>query len=401
MKIGASAEFALTAACAVWPPSQARNFAIRTAALCVTDCDKFLRVVRRQRVDGLVHQGLSAAGVALPPAGALALQRRAHHIAKRNELLNRESMRLQGLFDQAGLPNLVLKGATLSVLAYNDLAVKLAWDIDLITDPDAVQPAIMLLQQAGYRLRSPSPFLTPRQLGTFVTMGREFILVSAKDHIFVELKWALDQNPRLLPALSARSPWQAVPMGDGGGLRTLNREALFSYLCVHGARHCFSRLKWLADLAALLAGESAEEIERLYRLSQQQGAHRCSAQALLLSEQLLGTALPTHLSNELKADRLTRWLVNMAIVTMAGGDGESELEARPFSTTRILMSHLLIGRDLATFLAELKLKFASARDRINTPLPRWAGFIYPLIRLPLSVWRRAAYGAAQRRRRRG
>jgi hypothetical protein len=394
MTIGAPAEFALTAACAIWPPSERRDRAIRLAAQDVTDWARFLRVVRRQRVDALAHHGLTAAAVALPAAVKQALEARAAKIARRNLVMSAESARLQTLLDDAGAPNLVLKGATLSALAYDDPTVKMAWDIDLLTDPEFVETAIILLRQAGYALYSPGPTLTQAQLRTLVALGRECILVRDEGRIFVELKWCLDQNPELLKGMSSRSPWQAAPLGGQAVVRTLGKDALFSYLCVHGARHCFSRLKWVADIAALIAREPAGEIERLYRVSQRMGAERGAAQALLLCERLLGSPLPPALSAELKADARTRWLVSMALSTMAGGDGEAELTRRPMANTRIALSHLLIGRNPAVLRAELKLKWISARDRMNTPLPGWAAFLYPIIRLPLFLWRRVLYAMA-------
>jgi len=391
MTIAAPAEFALTTACAIWPPSPRRNRAISQAATAITDWDRFLGVVRRQRVEGLVHHGLAAAAVTLPASAKRVLEERAKMIARRNLTMGLESARLQRRFDQAGVTNLILKGASLSSLAYQNPSVKMAWDIDLLTCPSQVETAIILLGQAGYGLYSPSPTLTPKQLRTYISLSRECIFLRAEGRIFVELKWRLDQNPRLLTGISASSPSQHAPIGERTFLRTLEPDDLFAYLCVHGARHCFGRLKWIADIAALLTREPLGEIERLYRVSQQKGAGRCAAQALLLCETLLGVALPASLIAELKADAPTRWLVSAAIDTMAGGDGEEELIHRRLANARIAVAHLWLGRDLAFLLAELKLKWVSARDRVNSPLPRWASFIYPIIRLPLFLWRRALY----------
>ena len=44
---------------------------------------------------------------------------------------------------------------------------------------------------------------------------------------------------------------------------TLADEPLYAYLCVHGASSAWFRLKWIADLNALLAGRTAEEIAAL------------------------------------------------------------------------------------------------------------------------------------------
>lgn len=397
MAIGAPAEFSLAAACAVWPPSEARAQAIRQAAGAITDWDRFLRVARRQRVEGLVHEGLISAAVALSAPVRAALERRAAAIVHGNLVMGAETVRLQQRLDGAGVPNLILKGVTLSYLAYKNPSVKMSWDIDVITCPEFVEKTIRLLMEAGYVWFSPKNGLDKKQIRTFIALARECVFYRPVDKVFVELKWCLDQNPGILTGITALSPAQDVPVGERSVARTLQKDDLFSYLCVHGARHAFGRLKWVADIAALLAQESPDEIERLYRVSQQKGAGRCAAQALLLCERLLGTALPSGLGAELKADPPTRWLTSVAISTMAGGDGEEELARRRLANTAIALSHLLFGRNLAVLFAELKFKWVSVHDRMRTPLPGWASFIYPIVRLPLFLWRRVMNALAETR----
>ena len=392
--IAAPAEFALACACSVWPPSPARREAIVAASRDIVDWQRFLRVVRRQRLEGLVHNGLASAGVALPSPVMQTLFQRAASIAQRSLAMARESARLQAIFDGAGIDNLVLKGAAVTALAYQNQPVKQAWDIDIVVPPDTVEACIALLAREGYRLVSPAETLTSEQLKIYVALGREFIL-NGPDQIFVELKWSLDQNRHILPGVTARSPSQVVVGPGGAPIRTLGKDDLFAYICVHGARHSFSRLKWLADIGAILAQEADEEIVRLYRAADARGAGRCAAEALLLCRHLLKSALPRALVAELEADPLVIQLARASIITMAGGDGEQELPLRRFSSVRVMASHFLLGKSAGFLAAETRLKWVSARDHMNMPLPAWASFVYPIIRLPLMLWRRVKYMSAR------
>ena len=63
----------------------------------------------------------------------------------------------------------------------------------------------------------------------------------------------------LLRQVGLGSPTQEVAVLDGS-LRTLGDKELFAYLCVHGASHCWFRLKWLADLNAWLAAKHEHEL---------------------------------------------------------------------------------------------------------------------------------------------
>lgn len=73
----------------------------------------------------------------------------------------------------------------------------------------------------------------------------------------VEIHWRLVDNSYFFPEISALSPTRIVTIPAGAGLRTLDDNDLFAYLRVHGATHGWSRLKWLADAAALMARDSA------------------------------------------------------------------------------------------------------------------------------------------------
>jgi hypothetical protein len=97
---------------------------------------------------------------------------------------------------------------------------------------------------------------------------------------------------------------------------------------------------------------------------------------------------------ELETDRAIVRLARASVLTMAGGDGEQELPGRRIATVRVLLAHFLLGKGPAFLRAELRLKWVSARDHMQTPLPGWASFLYPLMRLPLFVWRRVKFTLA-------
>ena len=60
-------------------------------------------------------------------------------------------------------------------------------------------------------------------------------------------------HPDLLSQVGIDSPIQIVTVAKHIALPTLARDELFAYLTVHGASSAWFRLKWITDLAALLA----------------------------------------------------------------------------------------------------------------------------------------------------
>jgi hypothetical protein len=388
MKVKLGDEFLLTAACCRWPPSPERDETVRAAASQDIDWSRFLRIVRRQRVEGLVSDALTSAGVSAPANVVALLDGEAHAIARQNLAFAAESLRLKRLFETAELPFLFVKGATLDMLAYGTLGLKRARDIDLVVASEAVEQACELLAQAGYARTLPGPEVGSDKLPIWLALCKETGWRHPRNGIILELHTGLVDNPRLMPRIDARSPRQWVAIAPGIELPTLARDELFAYLCVHGATHAWSRMKWIADLAALLKDAESNELERLYRRSLTLGVGRCSAQALLLCERLFDRTLPPGLAAELKADPATRRLVRVALGTMAGRYGETELDDTVLGTVPIHLAHFLLAPGWRYKASEIRRKSLSHHDRAMLPLPRPLHFLYPLMLLPSWLWRR-------------
>ena len=376
-------EFVLAAACCR-PPREARNAAVG-AAVAGVDWAVFQRVVARHRVEGLTHEALVAAGVAVDPA----LRQAASEIAMEGLRLAAETGRLQSALDVAGIANLVLKGATLDILAWGRIGLKRAWDIDLLVTPDAAGRARHVLEGLGYDLRDP-PDPSDAAFATWVTLAKECVFRHRQSGIVVELHWRLADAATLLPDISARSPAQSVRLSEGLALRTLARDELFAYLCVHGASHAWSRLKWIADLGALLDREDDAGRIELYRRSLDLGAGNCSAAAVRLCESLFGIRPPAALIEEIRSNSRAGKLVALAMDALSDGGGSAEIDTRPLFKDRILLSHFLFADGWRFWLAEWRRQGVSVNDQMRLRLPRWLGFLYGPIRAPLWLWRRIA-----------
>lgn len=382
-------EFVLTAACCRWPLSEAALAAIRGAHTTAIDWGYFQRIVKRQRVIGLVYNALSAAGSDVPSTIAQQLQAGAQNIGRQNLILAAETIRLQRAFDAAQIPVIVLKGASLAQLAYGSLSLKHSKDIDLLIAPDRAQEGLQLLERQGYALQQPAAHLSEAQRQTAVQYGDEFALVHGRSRAQVELRWRLTENPLLLTDVGVFSPTIEFPLSGGASVRTLSEKDMFAYLCAHGAGHGWSRLKWLADLNALMAQKTEADIERLYRHAQGKGTGRCAGQALLLCHRLLNLSLPPRLKDELQSNRRLEKLVAIAMDAMIGPDAETELEDRPFGSTRVSLMQFLLGRGWPFFAAQCRASFVRLGDVISCPLPPSLHFLYPALRLPLWIWRRS------------
>ena len=348
-------EFALAAACCRWPPSAEREDAVRAAAAAIGDWGVVLRTARRHRVEGLVHDGLRQAGVAPSSPVAKQLATAAAAIARDNLRFTAEAARLDRLLREAGVDFLFLKGVTLNLLAYGTLALKRAIDIDMVVDPARYEAAIAAVEAAGYRCIQPREGASHAEIVAWAKRTKHSMWTNGP--ILLELHTAFVDSERMLGAVGVQSPRQAVRLSGGIVLPTLARDELFAYLAVHGATHAWSRLKWLADIAAFAAREP-EAVETLYRRSVALGAGRSGGQALLLAHNLLALKLPEPLLAELRGDRAIRYLARVAVDAMVGA-GDRELDDLMLGTAAIHLSHLRLKKGLGFKLHEIRRKLRS------------------------------------------
>lgn len=326
-----------------------------------------------------------------PPPVAQKLSAQASAIAKHNLALAAESLRLQRVFDDARIPVIFFKGAALAMLAYGSLSLKHGKDIDVLVPPECAERALQLLEREGYGLWLPAKNLNAAQRRAVIHYSKEAELVHRDCNVQVELHWKLVDNPSLLAGLTAHADTQDVPLAGGAGLRTFRENELFAYLCVHGATHAWSRLKWLADLNALVAGKSDAQMESLYRRAGAMGAGWCAGQALLLCEQLLGLRLPPGLRSEFTRSRRIQRLVSIARGVMIGADAETETLDRRFGTTRINLAQFLLQPGWGYFVRQCEISCMTIVDVLDYPLPAGLHFLYPLMRVPRWLLRRAPY----------
>ena len=387
-------EFFIAAACSRWPPSETRQNSIRAAAKGPVDWERFLGIVDRHRIWGLARQGLTQAGVAPPGEIDNALTAKTWAVSRRNLVLAAETARLCRLFREAAIPAVFVKGVTLSVLAYGDIAIKHSRDIDILVSPARLMEARAVLERAGYALKHPLPALTETQLELLLRHGKEWEFLREANEIATELHWTLSFNGLLMRDVDMSCPLAGVRVGDTE-IPTFRLEELFVYLCVHGARHSWSRMKWLADVAALLATIPSTDIEGLYRAAQRRGSGGCAAQALLLCARMLGVELPAALRAELRRTATAPLLEAIALDAMLGRivQADVELAGRVFGNLRDLLSLFLVGGGSCVYVRrEITRLFFFSEDIAAFALPRGLTWVYVILRLPLWALRRLKHG---------
>ena len=390
-----SPEFLLVATCSIWPPSDARTLAIRQAASDCLDWDRFQRLVARHRVAGLVHNGLTRARLAIPPDATREIARQAAEQVQRSLVYAAEAARLQRLFREAHLPVVFFKGVSLAMLAYGDFSLRHSKDLDLVIHPDSILPAAAVLELNGYRRLQPPSNFSESQLRTWMHRCKEILYVNDEKTILVELHCRLFDNLKLMPDIPDPRTLRIASITKEIGLCTFGEDDLFAYLCAHGAVDRWFRLKWLADVAALLARQPEGGVERLHRAAQVRGLGRPAAQAILLCHRLVGTVLSDQLIMMLNRDVTVRWLEALTMNAMTADREPTEVR---FGATLNALARFLLRSDWYYSLAELKIYSISPVDILTLPLPNQLRALYPFLRLPLWLWRKKLFSRSSKHR---
>lgn len=177
------------------------------------------------------------------------LRTRAHKHAWRVLHFTTELEKIARGFERRGIEFIAHKGPALSQLLYGSPAQRQFGDLDLIVRPRDVTPAKDALIELGF---IPQLRLSPLQERALLHSGYECSFGLSSERHLVELQWQI--VPRFcsikfdMDALFRRSARIQI---DGLCLSTLGNEDLLLALCVHAAKHEWSELGMLRDLAAL------------------------------------------------------------------------------------------------------------------------------------------------------
>jgi len=385
-----TSEFRLVAACAMWPPSERRNTAIARAASAPVDWKRVFRAAIHQGLIGFVHDGLKRAGIAPPAETAALIEAQARTQLAQNLIFAAGLVRIARAFEARGISATFFKGMPTAIRLYGDIAIRHNKDIDVLVSRAAMKEASDVLECNGYRRVFPPEELGEARLHTIMRTGKDLIYHHRDNpQLEIELHWRLFNNARFMNGIGVEPVVVTFPALDNQRLRVFSADDEFAYLCAHGAAFAWCRLKWLADIGALLARENEAGLARLYESAIARGARRPAAQAMLLCRRLFGCDLPDSLLAAFAGDATVRQLETIALTAMLrGGSGESRLSDVPGGMKPIARSLWLLDPSPSYIWGELNSRWISADDVIDLPLPAGLAFAYPLLRLPLWLGRR-------------
>lgn len=270
--------------------------AVRRAAGTVEDWDALLARAAAHGMVPLLYWGLKQACPEVVPAPVLdELRRRFYVSAHRNLAFSEVLLSLASQFESAGIEFIPFKGPALAWSLYESPALRTMSDLDLLVRPAQLPHALDLLVSSGYRPSANADL-------SFFRGNHELALSSPATGLTIDLHWAL-APPWLLHALDPEPFWTrlvCVPVA-GGLVRTFAPADLLIFLCVHGAKHSWYPLAWLADLVRLI-DRSRFDWDAIAARARSSHSSRILLASLLLAVDVLGASVPSGIVADARAN---------------------------------------------------------------------------------------------------
>lgn len=359
------------------------------------DVPTFLElVISRHRIGPLVYAELRRRNPAELPEGLMGpLSQEARANAIRALGQRRTLIMLARWFGAQGIDWMVFKGPAVAQRHYYDVSLRHVNDLDVWVPPEKLLQARKVLSERGFRLDEQA------RHWDIAARGRrhlDFLLNyyfeeqhDSAEFGPLELHWQLTGNL----AQFSIDPQQMMERGREillGEARvvTMPAEDELLYLCEHGGRHGWYRLKWLADLPRVL--ESTDwNWKAVFQRARLAGSHKTLLLGLALCRDLFAWPCPAAVADEVAGFRsLAPIAKTVATGLKAPGEIFGRTSQLPFSW-RIQDSAraVLLSGGLPAVRSHLYRRMLSPKDLKVLALPDRFFWLYFFLRPALLVTR--------------
>jgi hypothetical protein len=247
-----------------------------------------------------LHKNLGSAADIVPGHFLSRLKRESVSNSQNVLHLIGKQLHVYKLFKENGIPLALFKGPLLAQMAYGEIALRQAGDIDILIHRQHFDRARSLLESLGYEM---FPQLTATQLASHLNNHCEIQFMRDDWFTVVDLHW--DLAPRSfvfrVKADEVMSRLQSVSLA-GTMVETFGAEDSVLYQSMHGAKHLWRRLEWITSLAETVRSTPRINWDVLLDRANKAHATRILALGLRLVENFSDVATPSHVLATLDSD---------------------------------------------------------------------------------------------------
>ncbi len=317
--------------------------------------DQFLDLAERHGILPMAARILLEHASGIPTEIELRLRSAYESNLQRSLWFAAELARIARHFDCRQLRVIPYKGPVLAQSLYGDLGMRSFSDLDFLISPTDFEASKQALAEIGYR---PSAAFTAAVERMNLRIGYERSFDGAAGRHLVELQWALlpyfyavglragfrENNSRYndsrdndyysgefaaddlgVENLLARSSSMVI---GGDEVLCLSPEDSLLVLCVHAAKHLWSRLIWIVDIAQTVRTQTID-YALVSRRANALGIARIAGVSLWLAEKVLQVSLPAGAEAMIVSDPQVELLGTKFAERLARGQ-EYELESTEY-----------------------------------------------------------------------
>ena len=230
----------------------------------------------------------------------------------RNLFLSATLLKILGALQTAGIRALAYKGPVLAVSLYGDIKLRQMSDLDILIDRATFPAAREVLVQLGYQ----STFgYSRKQQEARLRSDCECEFSTSDGNLLVDLHWQITA-PHLAHRFRFEDLWdrrRTVTLGQKS-VPTFSAEDTALLLAVHGGKHLWERLGWLADFAESIRqtphcqnmDNRGLDWRELKLRAREARAERMLLLALALAEDVMQVQIPPEFSAAIRNDAVVQ-----------------------------------------------------------------------------------------------
>lgn len=218
--------------------------------------------------------------------------------AVRNFRLLRDLLQVLTLLKQRGVNAIPVKGLSLALQAYGDVALRYFVDLDLVLpNPADFYLVYQTLREAGFHTE---PEIAARAVARLQRLVSNHHFTRGECNL--EIHWTMPEREYgfVLDGATLWSRVEEMPL-QGCTLCSLAREDAFLLHLLHGTKHQWNRLIWIADLA-YLCKEPGIDWTYLFAQAARLRVLRILHTTLLLVARVSGVIYPDDVRERIDAD---------------------------------------------------------------------------------------------------
>jgi hypothetical protein len=262
-----------------------------------------------------------------------------------------EMYRILDRFAAQGIPVMLTKGPALAQRCYGFSFARQYTDLDFVLRDDDILRATETLIGLGYDAKvPPSAIHAKKPAGEYA-----FTQLSTKLLVELHTEPTFRYYPKPLSVEKLLSRRASVRLGEQD-VPVLSAEDELLLISIHGAKHFWERLVWIADVAALIT-HNPIDWDRAAAAAHEADAQRMLRISLLLAKNIAGAPLPAAVQIDAESDagalRMARQIAERL----------PRVDDRPMSLFhRALFRIKMRGGDIAGIAYLLRLSFSPTEE---------------------------------------